>query len=86
MGGNATGPQYEGADRDSNMQAYDQLPRYLRQTLANADHNYAAREILRDLHSRKLPRGLQAVQAIIDADRHLHNTFAAQGLIPGGQR
>jgi hypothetical protein len=57
----------------------------MREVLANADHNYAAREILRDLRSGKLPRR-RAVKAIIDADRHLHNTFAAEGLIPGGQR
>lgn len=85
MGGNATGRQFEGADHHSNMAAYDQLPRYMRECLANADHNYAAREILRDMRSGKLPR-YRAVQAIRNADRAYHEDFANKGLIPGGQR
>ena len=86
MGGNASaGKEYEGADFISNMRAYDQLPYYVRRALADADHNYAARQILRDFQSRKLPRHL-AVSMIQQNDRLLHNELAARGLILGGQR
>lgn len=40
-------------DLKSNMSAYDQLPKKLRQALANANLNWSARQILRAYRSKQ---------------------------------
>jgi Family of unknown function (DUF6525) len=60
MSSNTDGTTYR-AGLASNMSAFDQLPKLLRQALAQSDHNWSARQILRWL------RGKKATTAVIIA-------------------
>ena len=79
-----------------NMGAFDQLPKALRQALANADHNWSARMVLQ-LRRRKatnriggMPVSFEttagAIAALHISDTHKHRKDAAAGIVCGDQR
>lgn len=78
--------------REQNMLAFDKLPPEIRRALANADHNWSARQFLTEWHkprARRYPAFLSK-QAVIEfikhEDRRLHNNDSALGDILEGQR
>jgi hypothetical protein len=89
--GNATGKLHQ-SSLHSNMNAFDQLPRAMREALANADHNWSARHCLTELRKpfyrrRSEFRNAQAGVEFIkmqDKAKHMHD--AANGEILEGQR
>jgi len=71
-----------------NMKAFDSLPKAVRQSLANADHNWSAGQVKKGY--RKAPQLkdiFTVIQTIKDQDAKKHNTDVKAGMtIAPGQR
>jgi hypothetical protein len=70
-----------------NMEAFDKLPRVLRQALANSDHNWSAAQALAELRKPKAKRRAQCASASIFAaeitamDARKHARDAQEGIV-----
>lgn len=76
------------AKRD-NMEAFDLLPKAVRQALANSDHNWSAAQLYFEHKRRKRPECRTAaacVAFLTDQDKRKHEADADRGLVCGGQR
>jgi hypothetical protein len=78
--------------RAENMAAFDKLPPEIRQALANADHNWSARQFLTEWRKPRVRKysAFLSKQAVIEfikhEDRKLHNNDSALGIVLAGQR
>jgi TRAP-type mannitol/chloroaromatic compound transport system substrate-binding protein len=89
----AHGPHYR-TRKLNNMEAFDRLPKAIRQALANSDHNWSGAQMLHTyrakrpkLYAGKVIKGVAAVVDVIaQGDKHKHEADAARGLVCPGQR
>jgi hypothetical protein len=75
--------------RFDNMDAFDRLPKAVREALRNADHNWSAAQVYHEHKRRKVPamRTAASIAAFIrEQDAAKHHTDAERGLVMGGQR
>jgi hypothetical protein len=81
--GNSHGALFQPRGKLRNMEAFDRLPKALREALRNADHNWAGAQCLGLVRKHKTA----GVIAILKTqDKAKHERDAAQGLICPGQR
>jgi hypothetical protein len=73
-----------------NMDAFDRLPKAVREALRNSDHNWSAAQCLSELRKPKARRRIADAQALVafvtEQDRKAHERGAAAGLVCPGQR
>lgn len=75
------------ASLEANMDAYDRLPKALREALQNSDHNWSAAQVRRETCKRKANRKPQlattaaAVAFIRQQDNAKHRIDAMAGLV-----
>ena len=89
MASNSNNRGHDGyhASLESNMAAYDQLPKAVRQALQASDHNWSARQCLIELRRPKSRRRHQFANArtaagfILEQDHRKHVQDAESGMV-----